>query len=235
VIVLITGAASGIGRACAEGFVRDGDTVVGVDVDGDRLAEVGGIDRVVADVADVAAVEAFVAGAVERHGRLDVLCNNAGYALRRRVEDLQPGEWERLFAVHVLSALHAMRVAIPVMRAQGFGRIVNTISRGGEVALAGNSAYAVAKAALWTLTRSVATEVADADILVNALIPGPTNTAIWGADRPDLQSPDAVYPHLRFVATLPAGGPSGRVFWNSQEYPFMSRAWEGRVAPGPGS
>jgi 3-oxoacyl-[acyl-carrier protein] reductase len=233
VFVLITGAASGIGRACAEGFVRDGDTVVGVDIDGDRLAHVEGIDRVVADVADAQAVEAFVAGAVEHHGRLDVLCNNAGYALRRRVEDLQPDEWERLFAVHVLSALHAIRVAIPIMRAQGFGRIVNTVSRGGEVALPANSAYAVAKAALWTLTRSVATEVRDADILVNALIPGPTNTAIWGVDRPDLQPPEAVYPHLRYVATLPTGGPSGKVFWNSQEYPFMSRAWEGRVAPDP--
>jgi 3-oxoacyl-[acyl-carrier protein] reductase len=119
------------------------------------------------------------------------------------------------------------------MRAQGYGRIVNTVSRGGELAIASNSAYSVAKAALWMLTRSVAAEVRDVDILVNALIPGPTNTAIWGVDRPDLQSPEVVYPHLRYVATLPTGGPSGCVFWNSQEYPFMSRAWEGRVPPAP--
>jgi len=232
-IVLITGAGSGIGRACAEGFVHDGDTVIGVDIDGDRLAEVEGIDRVVADVAEVHSVEAFVTGAVARHGRLDVLFNNAGYALRRRVEDLRPDEWERMFAVHVLSALHAMRVAIPIMRAQGYGRIVNTVSRAGELAMASTSAYSVAKAALWTLTRSVATEVRDVDILVNALIPGPTNTAIWGVERPDLQRPDVVYPHMRYVATLPTGGPNGRVFWNSQEYPFMSRTWEGRVPPDP--
>ena len=92
------------------------------------------------------------------------------------------------------------------------------------------SAYAVGKAALWTLTRTVANETRDADILVNGLIPGPTNTGIWRRDRPELQSPSVVYPHVRHLATLPPGGPTGKVFWNGVEYPFMSVAHEGRLA-----
>jgi hypothetical protein len=59
------------------------------------------------------------------------------------------------------------------------------------------------------------------DILVNGLIPGPTNTAIWGRDMPQLQSPDVVYPTARMLATLPEGGPSGRVFWDEKVYPLM--------------
>ena len=80
-----------------------------------------------------------------------------------------------------------------------------------------------AKAGLWAATRSAARECADTDILVNGLIPGPTNTAIWGRDMPQLQAPEAVYPTARMLASLPAGGPSGQVFWDEKPYPLMQK------------
>ncbi len=110
------------------------------------------------------------------------------------------------------------------MRAQGYGRIVNTLSRAAEVAASKGSAYSAAKAALWALTRTAAKETADTDILVNGLIPGPTNTAIWGRDMPHMQGPEVSYPTALMLATLPADGPRGEVFWNEKPYPLMDPA-----------
>ena len=218
--VVITGAGSGIGKALAEGFLRDGARVVAADIDPSGLESLqrDGAHVLRTDVASDDAVRAMLARAVDETGRLDVLFNNAGIGSRTRVEDLAPDEFERMLRIHLFGTVYGMRAAIPVMRAQGYGRIVNTISRGAEAARPGNAAYGAAKAGMYVVTRSAAEEVADADILINALIPGPTNTAIWGRDMPQLQKPEVVYPTALFLATLPAGGPRGRVFWNEKEY-----------------
>jgi NAD(P)-dependent dehydrogenase (short-subunit alcohol dehydrogenase family) len=218
--VVITGAASGLGRAWAEAFAAEGARVVAADLDGERLSELAGLVAVVrqVDVADPEQVRGLVEAAVAETGRLDVLFNNAGLGFATPVEDLADGEFERHVAVHLFGTIAGMRFAIPHMRAQGSGRIVNTISRAAEFAGAGSSAYAAAKAGIWSATRAVVREVADADILVNMLIPGPTNTSIWGRDRPDLQGPEVTVPTARMLATLPAGGPAGEVFWNEQSY-----------------
>jgi NAD(P)-dependent dehydrogenase (short-subunit alcohol dehydrogenase family) len=233
--IVITGAASGIGKALAEGFLRDGATVLGADIRPEGLETIAtrGAPVATADVSERDAVERLVERARRETGRLDVLFNNAGFGSRTRIEDLSPGEFERLIEVHLFGTVHGLRFAIPVMRAQRYGRIVNTLSRGAEVSAPGFSAYSAAKAALWALTRAAAREAADADILVNGLIPGPTNTAIWGRDMPQLQPPEAVYPTARMLATLPAGGPSGQVFWNEKPYPLMDPA--NPVPKGPGS
>lgn len=228
--VVITGAASGIGLACAEGFLNDGARVLGADIneDGLKTLEARGGAVMTVDVADRAQVKAMVQQAIGLWGRIDVLMNNAGYGIFTRMEDYAPGEYERLIAVHVFSAVYGMHAAIPYMRRQKYGRIINMISRGAEAAMPGWSAYSSAKAALWALTRCTALEVADEDILVNAMIPGPTDTGIWGKPRPELQKPSAVYPSARMLATLPRGGASGKVFWNKMEYPmFLSTIPEG--------
>ena len=224
--VVITGAASGIGKAIALGFLADGASVLGVDRAPDGLVDVkeAGGQTEVADVSQPEAVEAFVARAVQDTGRIDALFNNAGYGIRTRIEDLAEHEFEQLVAVHLFGAIYGMRAAIPVMRKQGHGRIVNTLSRAAEIAGPSDSAYSAAKAALWAATRSAACETADTDILVNGLIPGPTNTAIWGRPMPNLQPPEAVYPTAKMLATLPAGGPSGQVFWDEKPYPLMDPA-----------
>lgn len=237
--IVITGAASGLGRAWAEGFLEDGDRVVAADIDGaglESLAARGAI-VVMADVADAAQVRAVVERAVDATGRLDVLFNNAGLGFRTRIEDLRAGEFERHVAVHLFGTIHGMRYAIPFMRRQGHGRIVNTISRAAEYASPLNSAYSAAKAAIWAASRSAAKETADTDILVNMIIPGPTNTAIWGRDRPELQSPATTLPTARLLARLPPGGPTGKVFWDEREYVlFDPRNQPGQATNGiPGS
>jgi 3-hydroxybutyrate dehydrogenase len=228
--IVITGAASGIGLACAEGFLKDGARVLGADInrDGLRGLQDRGAMTMVVDVADQAQVKAMVAKAVEETGRIDVLINNAGYAIFTRVEDYTGGEYEHMIAVHVFGAVYGMHAAIPLMRRQNYGRIINMISRGAETAVPGLSAYSSAKAALWAVTRCAALEVTEADILINALIPGPTDTAIWGRPRPELQKPSAVYPSAKMLATLPAGDASGKVFWDKKQYPlFLSTIPEG--------
>jgi NAD(P)-dependent dehydrogenase (short-subunit alcohol dehydrogenase family) len=221
--IVVTGAASGLGRAWTLGFLDAGARVVAADIDATGLAslEARGALTIVADVARAHDVKATIDLALARTGRLDALFNNAGLGFRTRIEDLADDEFERHVAVHLFGTVSGMRFAIPVMRRQGHGRIVNTISRAAEAASAGNSAYAAAKAAIWAATRSAATETAGSDVLVNMLIPGPTNTAIWGRDMPQLQAPEATFPTARMLATLPSGGPSGKVFWNEREYPMF--------------
>lgn len=222
--IVITGAASGIGRALALGFLADGARVVGADLQPcAEVAEAGGLVREV-DVADAEQVHALIGFARERTGRVDVLFSNAGYGTRGRIEDLEPGAFEGLVAVHLFGAVHGLRAALPVMREQGHGRVIHTLSRAAEINGPLGAPYAAAKAALWSLTRSAAAENRDVDILVNGLIPGPTDTGIWGRPMPALQGPEAVYPTARMLATLPAGGPSGEVFWNQKPYPLMDPA-----------
>ena len=176
----------------------------------------------VVDVADAAQVRQMIDYAVDQTGRLDVLFNNAGLAFGHKVEESPDKAFERHVAVHLFGCVNGMKAAIPHMRQQGYGRIVNTISRNAETDLPGTSAYSAAKAGMWAASRVAAREVADADILVNMLIPGPTNTAIWGRDMPQLQSPEVTYPTARMLATLPADGPSGKVFWDEKEYALFS-------------
>ena len=218
--VVITGAGSGIGRAFAEGFLADGATVVGTDIIADRLRplEESGAITSLADVSDDAQVRETIDLAVQRTGRVDVLVNNAGYGSRTNVEDLGDGEFERMIAVHVFGMIYGMRAALPVMRAQNHGRIINIVSRAAEMPQPGNTAYGAAKAAMYAATRSAALEVGDADILINAQFPGMTNTAIWGTDMPGMQDPEAAYPTARMLATLPPGGPTGQCFYREQPY-----------------
>lgn len=218
--VIVTGAASGLGLAFARGFAADGACVVAADIDAGGLAELAraGMATCMADVAIEAQVGAVVARAMEASGRVDVLVNNAGIAGQGTIDVLAPGGFERVVAVHAFGAAFGIRAALPIMTTQGYGRIINVLSRGAEVPNPATVAYSAGKAATLALTRAVARQFEGLDILVNGLIPGPTNTAIWGFERPELQPPEAAYPTALMLATLPTGGPTGKVFWEGQEY-----------------
>lgn len=215
--VLVTGAARGIGRALAEGFLADGFTVVAADRSEAALAEVAaaGAVPVVADMADPAQVEAMVEAAAAVTGRLDVLVNNAGVGVNVPVAEHQAGQFEHVLAVNLFGPFHAMRVAIPLMQAQGHGRIINVVSRHAEGKMAGFAAYGSSKAALWAVSGSAARECRGTGVLVNCLIPGPTRTAM---NPNGTQEPDVVYPTAKMLATLPDDGPTGKVFWEEEEY-----------------
>lgn len=218
--VLITGAAQGIGKAWAEGFLKEGFRVVAADIDKEALAaleKAGAVCRV-ADVTDSQQVRDLIAFAVNKTGRLDVLFNNAGIGNRRRIENLRDGEFERMIEVHLYGAVNGMRAAIPVMRQQNYGRIINTISRAPELDAPGNAAHGAAKAAVWLATQVAAQEIIDSDILINAIIPGPTNTGLWGRDMPNMKPPEATFPTAHMLATLPTGGPNGQAFFERKVY-----------------
>jgi NAD(P)-dependent dehydrogenase (short-subunit alcohol dehydrogenase family) len=154
----VTGAASGIGHAISEGFLKDGARVVAVDLNQEGLGELDnrGAITIKVDVSDPSQVEKMVQTAVDNTGRLDVLFNNAGLGLRRDSIDHKPDQFEEVIRVNLLGPIYGMRYAIPVMQSQGYGRIINLVSRVPEFGAQGMSAYGSSKAALWAATRHVA-------------------------------------------------------------------------------
>jgi NAD(P)-dependent dehydrogenase (short-subunit alcohol dehydrogenase family) len=180
-VAIVTGGASGIGRATALAFGRAGATVVIADVDAEggeatvaELAAAGG--RGVARAVDVSRggeVAALVAEVVTRHGRLDVLVNNASLdsiGLDARVTALEEDAWDRIHAVTLRGSFLCCKHAIPAMT--GGGAIVNVASVAGLVATADRDAYTAAKGGLIALTRSLALEYGPLGIRVNAVCPG---------------------------------------------------------------
>ena len=218
--IVITGAANGIGRAWAEMFKADGAEVIACDKDQNKLQELDklGVTTVLADVSKPKEVESFIDLAINETGKIDALFNNAGMGFGYKLEDSPDGGFEHHVAVHLFGSVYGMRYAIPYMREQGYGRIINTISRNAETDVPTTSAYAAAKAGIWATSRVAAKEVAETDILINMLIPGPTNTQIWGKEMSHLQDPEETYPTAKMLALLEKGGPSGKVFWDEKEY-----------------
>lgn len=189
-IAVITGAASGMGKAMAELFAANGMKLVLSDVNADGLAAVvksiSGTGAVVlgvpGSVADENIVKQLFDTAVQQFGRLDVLVNNAGV-----LDDFLPvGEvtnavWERVMSINVNGPMYAMRLAVPQMLKQGGGSIINIASVGGLNGSRAGVAYTTSKHALIGMTKNVAFQYGDKGIRCNAIAPGAVNTNI-GAD-----------------------------------------------------
>jgi meso-butanediol dehydrogenase/(S,S)-butanediol dehydrogenase/diacetyl reductase len=192
-VCLVTGAGSGIGRATALGFAERGGKVVVADVNGDAAqkvaSEIGGLAAtaipVTADMARPADIEAMIARAIQAFGRLDVLHNNAfgvppELSDRRlaRVADTDQAVWDYTIQVGLTAVMQATRAALPIMRQQGGGAIVNTASISGLFADYGISAYNVMKAGVVNLTRGTAIEYARYGIRCNCVCPGAIDTPL---------------------------------------------------------
>ena len=223
--ILITGAASGLGKAWSKKFSEEGARVFACDINEEGLTELKdlGIDTQVIDVSSAAHVQSFIESSITDTGKIDVLFNNAGMGFGHKLDSFPDGAFEHHVSVHLFGTVYGMRYALPVMQRQGYGRIINTISRNAETNVEGTSAYSAAKAAIWSATRVAANENIDHNILINMIIPGPTNTNIWGKDMPHLQSPEDTYPTARLLACLEDGGPTGKVYWNEKEYPMFNQ------------
>ena len=183
--VVITGGASGIGAAAAKRFVDEGAAVVIADInpDGKTFAEsLPETHFLVCDVADAEAVSRTVNAAnewlVARGRQLDFLFNNAGIGSFGETPDLAVADWQRVIDVDLNSVFYACRVAIPLMRANGGGAIVNTASISGMFGDYGFSAYNAAKAAVINYTRTLAMDHGKDKIRVNALCPGVIHTGL---------------------------------------------------------
>jgi meso-butanediol dehydrogenase / (S,S)-butanediol dehydrogenase / diacetyl reductase len=181
-VAIVTGAASGIGRATVERLVAAGMNVVAVDLDHDRfgwLAAQGladAVEVVVGDVTDPAWNAAAVAAAMQRFGRLDAAVFNAGISMSGDLLDLPMEQFDRALAVNVRAVALGMRSVVPTMRAAGAGRIVVTASTSGIGGDPNMWAYNTSKGAVLNLVRAAAVDLGPDNITVNAVCPGPTET-----------------------------------------------------------
>jgi NAD(P)-dependent dehydrogenase (short-subunit alcohol dehydrogenase family) len=165
-ICIVTGAGSGIGKASAELFAAEGATVVAADI-----TAADGVTNLV-DVADEEATEAFAAEVVGRHGRIDVLFNNAGIAGVGDLGETTLELWEQVMRVNVRGVFLMSRAVVPTMIAQKAGSIVNMSSAIAETGLARRVSYAASKGAVLALTKSMQVDLAPHGVRVNALMPG---------------------------------------------------------------
>ena len=206
-MAVVTGGNGGIGLGMARGLAGAGAAVViaGRNAEKSRLAvaELTGLGAEAAaiecDVAEEAAVEALVRGAVDRFGRLDVLVNNAGMNIRKPVQDLTLAEWRRVLDTNLTSAFLACRAAYPVMKRNGGGKIINI---GSMMSIFGASfapAYAASKGGIVQLTKAMASAWARDNIQVNAVLPGWIDTELTQNARREVQGL-----HDRVLARTPA-------------------------------
>ncbi len=187
-VAIVTGAGGGIGAGIVEALSKAGAAVVLTDYDGAKLAAAtevaeaipggGEVAAVEADVTDRVAVEALIASAVERFGRLDCLVNNAGVLRTGPFLGISPQEWELVLNTNLTSAFHCMQAALPGMIEQGSGSIVNITSIAALHYTTPHVHYAASKAGMIALTRDVGYEMAPHGIRINAIAPAGITSAM---------------------------------------------------------
>jgi NAD(P)-dependent dehydrogenase (short-subunit alcohol dehydrogenase family) len=179
-VAVVTGAASGIGWAMLQAFRREGAHVLAADIAADRLPELEALERVstmVVDVTQPEQLDKMVDGAIERWGRLDVLCNNAGVPdAFRGVDECSDAEWELSLALHLTAPFVASRRALSHMLPVRNGLILNTVSTAGITGGNGGAAYTASKHGLVGLTRSIAAMYGVDGVRAIAICPGAVDT-----------------------------------------------------------
>jgi NAD(P)-dependent dehydrogenase (short-subunit alcohol dehydrogenase family) len=208
-VSVVTGGGSGIGRATAELFAREGSTIVVADLHGDRAEAVAsGIDEaggtamaVEADVATPEGVAHVFARAGDVFGPVDILVNNAGASLGNDLRTIEPEIWDRNLDIVLKSAYLCTKAALPGMIDQGKGAIVNIASVNGLLGL-GEEAYSAAKAGMVNLTQNTAIRYGEFNVRANCIAPGTIDTPIWDERK-------AINPNV--MEQLAAWYPLGRV------------------------
>ena len=226
-VVLVTGAAGGIGAAITRALLRAGHTVVAVDRDAVGLAKLGAVSGyihpLIADLANAAACREVVAAAVNRYGRLDAVINNAGIGVSSlrpdgelnlpRIEELTTEIWDNFFAINVRAPMLLVQAALPHMRKGGFGRVINNTTSFRTMLRV--LPYGATKSALESMSAIWAAELKADGITVNVLIPGgPTDTPFIsdgaGWDRTRMLRPEIMGPPACWLISDEAAGYTGQ-------------------------
>ena len=214
-VAFVTGAAHGIGRATARRFGQEGATVVIADIDRELGPETAttlvyeglAAEYVETDVADDASLKHSIDSTAERHGRIDILINNATWSSFGKVTELTKEDWDRSIATGLTSVFLGSKYAIPYMQRQGAGWIVNTSSIFGLVGGRNRAAYCSTKGAIVNLTRNMALDFIGDNIRVNCVCPGGVSS------HPEIDHTDAPY-------------------WKTRKFP-ETLSWEQRVKMHP--
>jgi 3-hydroxybutyrate dehydrogenase len=192
---LVTGSTSGIGLAIARALAKEGADVVingfgdkaAIETERARIEKEFGVKAFYngADMSKEPEIEAMVADAQSKMGSLDILVSNAGIQFVSPIEDFPPEKWDAIIAINLTAAFHAIRAAVPGMKAQKWGRIINTASAHSLVASPFKAAYVSAKHGLAGLTKTVALELATFGITANCISPGYVWTPLVERQIPD--------------------------------------------------
>ena len=186
--VLVTGAAGGIGGALVQRFAAEGATVVASDINTEGLASIKAVCDANAydspihllpiDITDRDSVASSIAQCWQSVGAIDVLVNNAGWDIPVQFIDSDPDVWEKLIAINLNGPLNLQHAVVPRMVEQGHGKVVNIASDAGRVGSSGEAVYSACKGGIIAFSKSLAREVARANVQVNVVCPGPTETAL---------------------------------------------------------
>ena len=209
-VAIVTGAAGGIGRAICRRFLDEGVNILAVDINADALkglaADLGADESrlypLAVDIADYGTVKEAVDRGVARFGQLDILVNNAGWDIAKPFLQTDPDLWDKIIAINLRGPLNLHKAAMPHMIAGGGGKIVNVASDAGRVGSSGESVYSACKGGLISFSKTIAREYARDNIRVNAVCPGPTDTALLRSFVGDGEFGQKIYEGLKRAIPL---------------------------------
>lgn len=220
--VLITGAASGIGRATALRFAEEGAAVaiLDLDVDGahqtvsqiEALGQKGAAEQ--ADISDYGAVQAALAKLERAVGTIDILVNNAGWDKAAPFLETEPDLWQKIVAINLMGPINLHHLIVAGMVERGGGKVVNVASDAGRVGSSGEAVYAACKGGVIAFTKTLARELARANVQINTVCPGPTDTPLLASFKPDGEAGD------KLIAGLQRAIPMRRL-GRPEDYPGM--------------
>lgn len=234
-VVVVTGAAGGIGRALVQRFCEEGARVVAADINPEALdrLQIGLRDYasqlipLALDITDHAAVARELVAVADRAGSIDILINNAGWDQPIQFVDTTPDFWDKVIAINLRGPLNLQHVVVPMMIRAGGGKIVNIASDAGRVGSSGESVYSACKGGIIAFSKTLAREVARHNVRVNVVCPGPTETALLQSFTGEGEFGQKIYEGLKRAIPLKRLGqpddiPGAVAFLSSDDANFIT-------------
>lgn len=209
-IVLVTGAAGGIGQAICARLIEEGMKVIACDLNEEGLQDVVGnlsedgaeIYSLVLDITDSNAVNEAIDKVIKEHGTINVLVNNAGWDVAKPFLETDPDFWEKVISINLVGPLNLHRAVLPHMVKNGGGKVVNIASDAGRVGSSGESVYSACKGGIIAFTKTIARECARQGVRANTVCPGPTDTALLRSFVGDGEFGQKIYDGLKRAIPL---------------------------------